>query len=84
YLTAATPSERSLLESELRTLNSQLEKLIDAALPMDDQKYKNAVSAVANANKAIQTAIADLGAIAKAIGQIAQAISTIGKLVAAL
>jgi hypothetical protein len=84
YLSTAAPSDQASLEVQLRALSSKLQKLIDETLPVDDQKYKNAVTAVASANQAVQSAINDLNALANAIGQIAQAISMIAKLAAAV
>ena len=83
YLSAG-PADQALLEGQLRTLSGQLQKLIDETLPVDDQKYRDAVTNVANANQSVQNAIKDLNTTANAIQQIAQAISTIAKLAAAL
>jgi hypothetical protein len=56
YLNATTPGDQALLEGQLRTLSGQLQKLIDKTLPVDDQKYKGAVTAVDKANQSVQSA----------------------------
>jgi chromosome segregation ATPase len=60
-------------------LNDQLEALIDKDLPKTDAAYKDAVSSVTQATKALGTATADLTKLEAAISILSKAISAIAK-----